>query len=97
MDQKKKFCNKKPCANSLNWGTNLFTLLGIDIDVNLHNIPAHNYSKAHIIVNELFPAWKKRILTPLSKFTVVKSLILSQLNHLFMFHYQSKKFLCGFE
>ena len=82
--QKENSMEKLRCANSLNWGTNLFTLLGIDFDVNLQNIPALNYSKALIKVDEVISAWKKRTLTPLGKITVITSLILSQLNHLFM-------------
>ena len=84
IGKKKYSMEKLPCASSLNWSTNLFTLLGIDFDVNLQTIPAHNYSKALIKVNEVISAWKKRTLTPLGKITVIKSLILSQLNHLFM-------------
>ena len=84
IGKKKYSMEKLRCASSLNWGTNLFTLLGIDFDVNLQNIPAHNYSKALIRVDEIISAWKKRTLTPLGKITVIKSLILSQLNHLFM-------------
>ena len=82
---KKKYSKEKLCyASTLNWGTNLFTLLGIDFDVNLQNIPAHNYSKALTRVEKIISAWKKRTLTPLGKITVIKLLILSQLNHLFM-------------
>ena len=84
IGKKKYSMDKLRCANSLNRGTNLFTLLGIDFDVNLQNIPALNYSKALIKVDEVISAWKKRTLTPLGKITVIKSLILSQLNHLFM-------------
>ena len=76
IGKKKYSMEKLRCANSLNWGTNLFTLLGIDFDVNLQNIPALNYSKALIKVDEVISAWKKRTLTPLGKITVIKSLIL---------------------
>ena len=84
IGQRKYSKEKLCCASALNWGTNFFTLLGIDFDVNLQNIPAHNYSKALTRVEEIISAWKKRALTPLGKITVIKSLILSQLNHLFM-------------
>ena len=84
IGQRKYSKEKLCCASALNWGTNLFTLLGIDFDVNLQNIPAHNYSKALTRVEEIISAWKKIALTPLGKITVIKSLILSQLNHLFM-------------
>ena len=35
-------------------------------------------------IDETISVWKKRCLTPIGKITVIKSLILSQLNHLFM-------------
>ena len=60
IGKKKYSMEKLCCASSLNWGANLFTLLGIDFDVNLQNIPAHNYSKALIKVDEVISAWTKR-------------------------------------
>ena len=56
IGKKKYSMEKLHCASSLNWGTNLFTLLGIDFDVNLQNIPAHNYSKTLIRVDEIISA-----------------------------------------
>ena len=60
IGKKKYSMEKLRCADSLNWGTNLFTLLGIDFDVNLQNIPALNYSKALIKVDEVISVWKKK-------------------------------------
>ena len=69
IGQRKYSKEKLCCASALNWGTNFFTLLGIDFDVNLQNIPAHNYSKALTRVEEIISAWNKRALTPLGKTT----------------------------
>ena len=70
--------------SQLDWGTNEFKLLGLEFNVNIENMPVMNYSKALLKVDETIAAWKKRHLTPIGKITVIKSLILSQLNHLFM-------------
>ena len=42
-----------------------------------------NYNLALIKVKKTIAFWKKRSLTPLGKITVIKTLILSKLNHLF--------------
>ena len=82
---KKKGCKEKiNCGRLLNWDSNNFSLLGITFDLNLSNIPLINYNNAIIKIENTIGSWKKRSLTPLGKITVIKSLILSQLNHLFM-------------
>ena len=82
---KKKGCKEKiNCGRLLNWDSNNFSLLGITFDLNLSNIPLINYNNAIIKIENTIASWKKRSLTPLGKITVIKSLILSQLNHLFM-------------
>ena len=82
---KKKGCKEKiNCGRLLNWDSNNFSLLGITFDPNLSNIPLINYNNAIIKIENTIASWKKRSLTPLGKITVIKSLILSQLNHLFM-------------
>ena len=58
--------------------------MGITFDLNLSNIPLINYENAIVKIENTIASWKKRCLTPLGKITVIKSLILSQLNHLFM-------------
>ena len=82
---KKKGCKEKiNCGRLLNWDSNNFSLLGITFDLNLSNIPLINYNNAIIKIENTIVSWKKRSLTPLGKITVIKSLKLSQLNHLFM-------------
>ena len=42
----KKYSSEKMCSEyNLQWGTTKFTLLGIEFDVNLHNIPKLNFDK----------------------------------------------------
>ena len=44
---KKQYSREKiQCGSFLNWGENLFTLLGINFDINLDNMPLLNYSRA---------------------------------------------------
>ena len=85
MDWEKKGCKDKiPCGMNLNWDSNQFTLLGIEFDTNLSKMPQLNYSKALVKVNEMLNTWKKRQLTALGKITVIKTLVMSKLNHLFI-------------
>ena len=84
IGKKRHSKEKLKCASSLNWGTDCFNLLGINFDTKLENMPGLNYTEALVKVDKTISAWKKRYLTPIGKITVIKSLILSQLNHLFM-------------
>ena len=82
---KKKFCKEKlDYGKSLNWDSSNFSLFGIIFDLNLSNIPQINYGNAILKIEKSIGTWKKRYFTPLGKITVIKSLLLSQLNHLFM-------------
>ena len=84
IGKKRQSKEKLKCASSLSWGTKCFNLLGIDFDTTLERMPSLNYNEALIKVDKTISAWNKRQLTPIGKITVIKSLILSQLNHLFM-------------
>ena len=61
-----------------------FTVLGINFDVDISKITKINYEKYFKKMKGLFKQWNKRKLTPIGKITVVKSLILPVLNHLFV-------------
>ena len=69
---------------NLQWGNTRFRYLGIEYDVDLNKIVQLNYDKKLVKIKSLLNSWKKRILTPIGKIAVSKSLIISQLNHLFM-------------
>ena len=69
---------------NLSWGKTTFTVLGINFDVDISKITKINYEKYLIKMKGLFKQWNKRNLTPIGKITVVKSLILPVLNHLFI-------------
>ena len=67
----------------LDWTQENFTLLGIKFTLNLDDMVDINYNdKISQISNEI-KIWNKRNLTPVGKITIIKSLFLSKLNHLF--------------
>ena len=69
------------CENIyLKW-TTTFKLLGIFFDVDLTNIPKINYVKKLVKIKNIINHWKKRLL---GRISIIKSLLISQLNHLFI-------------
>lgn len=68
----------------LDWGSTSFNLLGIEFSVDLDKMTSLNYNKQLPKVFSLIQQWKRRILTPIGRITVVKSLIIPKLNHLFI-------------
>ena len=71
-------------AQNLRWGDKTFTLLGIDFHVDLHLIPKMNFDKKLVKLKEMIKTWSCRSLTPLGRITIIKSLLISQFNHLFI-------------
>ena len=61
-----------------------FTLLGIQYDVDLTKTAILNYDKKLVKIKSLIKQWERRRLTPIGKLTLIKSLLISQLNHLFI-------------
>ena len=59
-------------------------MLGIEFSVDLDKITSLNYDHQIPKVFSLIEQWKRRILTPIGRITVVKSLIIPKLNHLFI-------------
>ena len=71
------------CQNeNLCWEDQTFTILGIQFSLNLSDMVELNYNVKIDAIRKLFDNWSKRILTPLGKISVIKSLALSQLNYL---------------
>ena len=64
----------------LDRGTTEFNLLGLQFSVDLNKIPAMNYS---LILNKIEKILIRWNLTPLGKITVLKTFVLSSLNHVF--------------
>ena len=65
------------------WGENEFTLLGITFSTDLNNISKMNFEKVLLKAKAELNSWKYRILTPIGKITVLKTLILPKFIHLF--------------
>lgn len=66
----------------LDWGATEFVLLGIHFSVDLEKIPDLNYDIQIPKIIALIQQWERRILTPIGRITVLKSLIVPKLNHL---------------
>ena len=66
------------------WGKTDFKLLGIIYQVNLDEFQNVNYKDKIQKIKSLIKLWKRRYLTPLGKITVIKTLLLPILNHLFI-------------
>ena len=82
---RKRFSKEKMSTSvPLSWGNNEFDLLGIHYTVNLSEITTHNYDKAITAIEKIVSTWSKRMLTPFGKITIVKTFLLSKLNHLFV-------------
>ena len=81
----KKFSNERLCTNwNLNWGKTKFSLLGIDFEVDLTTMGKMNFNKKLSKIRSIITQWNKRDLTPIGRICIIKSLVISQLNHLFI-------------
>ena len=66
----------------LDWNQTDFTILGIKFSCNIDTIVDINYNNKLIEIEKEMKQWSKRILTPLGRLTVLKTLLVSKLNHL---------------
>lgn len=83
--RKKKFSRDKMCGkHGLDWGSSRFTMLGIDFSVNLSEIEDLNYTPKIREIENVLKRWSNQVLSPIGKITIIKSLIISKLNHLFL-------------
>ena len=70
-------------VNRLNW-VNEIKILGIYFKSNVTNITDSNLERKLVQLENEIVQWKRRHITPLGKITVIKSLLLSKLVHIFM-------------
>ena len=75
-----KFCEEF----NLCWDNSEFTVLGVKFPKDLKTVTELNYSSKIEEMKRLISNWSKRILTPLGRITVIKSLALSKINHLIL-------------
>lgn len=79
-----KYSNFILCPEqNLNWSHSNFKLLGIDFSLDLHSITDINFAKKIKELSSILKSWQHRKLTLLGKITVIKSLLLPKLIHLF--------------
>ena len=69
---------------NLHWVSDEFTILGIIFPKDLKDIVEINYRSKLEEIKRLLVIWSKRILTPIGKIAVIKSLALSKINHLIL-------------
>ena len=80
-----KGSRQKLCQQyNLNWEQNTFTVLGVKFSTNLSEIVNLNYTEKIREIKNLLIQWSKRNLTPFGKITVLKSLVISKINHLIL-------------
>jgi hypothetical protein len=65
-------------------GCTNFDLLGIHFLVELDKIIELNYGVQIPKIKAIIQQWRRRILTPIRRVTVVKTLLIPKLNHLFI-------------
>ena len=68
----------------LQWSQEPFTVLGINFSLNLNEMIELNFDEKINDIRKLITHWSKRNLTVLGKITVVKTIIMSKLTHLFI-------------
>ena len=66
------------------WVRGQFTLLGVKFDTDLNKMVLDNYNSKLTEMKSLIKTWSKRNISVLGKITVVKSIILPKLTHLFI-------------
>jgi hypothetical protein len=65
------------------WSYSKFKLLGIEFSLDLYTMPDLNVRKKIIDISRILKSWQHRKLTLLGKVTVIKTLALPKLIHLF--------------
>ena len=82
IGRKKHSKDKLDINVALNWGQSQFVLLGLTFSTNLDEMVKINFDKAISGTKEIISYWSKRNLTPIGKVTVIKTFVISKLNHL---------------
>lgn len=68
----------------LDWTQNDFDILGIKFSCNLDTLLEINYNEKIKEIKKEIKQWSRRILTPLGRITILKTLLIAKLNHLFI-------------
>ena len=65
----------------LDWNQTDFPILGLNFSCNLNTMVDIDYTNKLKEIEKEIKHWARRILTPLGRFTVLKTLLISKLNH----------------
>ena len=84
IGSRKNYKDKLTVDNNLNWGDTQFTLLGINFSTEIKDMEELNFSPILKIITSEIYRWHRRRLTPIGKIAVIKTLLLSKLNHLLL-------------
>ena len=68
----------------LSWNQQGFDMLGIKFHVDLPKMIELNYRSKLLKAESILKMWKRRIITPIGRIVVIKTLVLSLFNHLFV-------------
>ena len=84
LGRKKYYKEKLKVSLKLDWGCTEFDLLGLKFNVQLNKMINLNYDKVIHEIEKILQIWKKRNLSPMGNIVVIKTFIISKLNHLFL-------------
>ena len=84
IGKRKHSKDKLLISSKLDWGSSEFSLLGINFSVDLERIPQMKYTKALDKARKTMNHWNTRLLTPLGRITIIKSLLVPSFTHLFL-------------
>ena len=82
LGRKKHSRDKFEIKQQLDWGTTKFKLLGLIFSVDIDDIPSINYTTLLNDIAKILSKWRRRNLTPIGKISIVKTFVISSLNHL---------------
>ena len=66
----------------LDWQSTKFELLGVIFSLNLDEMSDLNYNTRLTDIKNTLCQWRRRMLTPIGRLTVIKTLIIPKMNHL---------------
>ena len=68
----------------MEWGNTQFTLLGITFSTEIKEMEDLNIRPILSIISKEIYKWQRRNLTPIGKIALIKTLLLSRLNHILL-------------
>ena len=68
----------------LDWNLKVFKILGIKFTTNIKEISEINFENKLFEIKQIINRWMKQVITPLGRIAIIKSLVSSKLNYLFL-------------